>query len=421
MSSEIKKIIKNFSFLSIIQVLSLVIPFVYYPYLIRIFGSELFGKIVYAQSVALIAIIFIDFGFNLSAVKYVSVNRNDKEKLSEILSSVVAIKLSIFVFLGLVLVFVLNYTSILPGEKYLYYFSYINAFGSVLFIQWFFQGIEKVSIAAIISIIFKAVMLFFIFTIIKDDSDQYVFLIIFGSCNVIIGISSIVYAVSVFRLKLSIPKLHILLIHVKDSYAFFLSRISGAITLRLPSILIGNFIGMSYVAYYDLAEKLLNLMLLPINMINQVIYPNVSKNKRMDLVVKAIFLSLVFSFIMLVFSYFLAEHFIAWYAGQDMIKASDILCTIIWLVPINAINYFIGNCVLIVMGREKAFNSSVFFGLIIISVYTYSIILSNNENAVLFVIVTLISSTSILLFRLYHCLKIEEFKESLKVFTKWPF
>ena len=64
-----------------------------YPYLVDVLGKELYGVILSAQMLASYASLFIDFGSNFVCAKHVSINREDKNKLSEILSNVLAIRL----------------------------------------------------------------------------------------------------------------------------------------------------------------------------------------------------------------------------------------------------------------------------------------------------------------------------------------
>ncbi|MEP1982011.1 MAG: oligosaccharide flippase family protein, partial [Maribacter dokdonensis] len=77
-------IVQNFSYLTLLQIFNVFFPIIIYPFLIDMFGLELWGKIVLAQSLALYLSLFIDFGFDRFAVKEVSIYREDIIKLSEI-------------------------------------------------------------------------------------------------------------------------------------------------------------------------------------------------------------------------------------------------------------------------------------------------------------------------------------------------
>ena len=60
-------------------------------------GAETYGLVIYAQAVVMYFVILISFGFNLSGVKLVSLYRENKEKLGEIISSIFIIKFYLFI------------------------------------------------------------------------------------------------------------------------------------------------------------------------------------------------------------------------------------------------------------------------------------------------------------------------------------
>jgi PST family polysaccharide transporter len=83
---------KNIGYLSMIQVVNILIPLIIYPYLILTLGKEVFGLTVFVQTVISYLIILVNFGFNLSATREISIHRSNTIKLSEIVSSVFIIK-----------------------------------------------------------------------------------------------------------------------------------------------------------------------------------------------------------------------------------------------------------------------------------------------------------------------------------------
>ena len=66
--------------MTILKVFMLVLPLISYPYLIRVVGSENFGLVVYTLSIIAFFRIFVKFGFEMSAVKNVAQNSQDKDK-----------------------------------------------------------------------------------------------------------------------------------------------------------------------------------------------------------------------------------------------------------------------------------------------------------------------------------------------------
>ena len=91
-----KVILSNTAYLSVLEILKMVMPFVALPYLIQTVGTENYGIVVFAQTVISYFIVLVNFGLDVSAVKDVSVARNDLPKLNEVVSSVLLIKTILF-------------------------------------------------------------------------------------------------------------------------------------------------------------------------------------------------------------------------------------------------------------------------------------------------------------------------------------
>ena len=95
--NKYKLIAHNTTYLTVLEILKMIMPFVALPYLISTVGSEKYGLVVFAQAIISYFIILVNFGLDVSAVKNVSVNRNDNGKLGEVVSSVLLIKAFLFV------------------------------------------------------------------------------------------------------------------------------------------------------------------------------------------------------------------------------------------------------------------------------------------------------------------------------------
>ncbi len=90
--SKKKVLILNFLSLSGVQVANYILPLITVPYIVRILEPEKYGLIAFSQVIIQYFNILTDFGFNFSATKEVSINRNDKDKISEIFCTVMLIK-----------------------------------------------------------------------------------------------------------------------------------------------------------------------------------------------------------------------------------------------------------------------------------------------------------------------------------------
>ena len=143
MNKEKKIIVKNYIALLFIQGANFILPLIILPYLVRVLGSEKFGLVMIAQSVAIFLTIIVDFGFNISATKEVASLKNDKEKLSQFYWNVVFVKIILIIITFIIL---LGMTSLIDKFKLdplVYLFSFGLVIGQAIFPTWFFSRDRK--------------------------------------------------------------------------------------------------------------------------------------------------------------------------------------------------------------------------------------------------------------------------------------
>lgn len=279
--SNHKTLIQNFSYLSALQVFNMLLPLITYPYLIRVLGADQYGLVIYAQVISAYFGILIDFGFRLSATKDISVFRDDKKKLSEIVSSVLTIKFLLWLF-SLGTLFLMVY--LIPGfrnEKLLYLFSFAICFNELLFPQWYFQGIEKMKYITFINLTARLIFLSLIFIVVQSKSD-YLFVPLLNGIGAFIGGLIGLYVVFLKdKVSFKIQPVRNLWHYFKQSSPLFGSNAIISIKDRFNVIFIGASLGMKEVAIYDLAVKIMGLFMQPIDIVNTTIYPKMAKEKNM--------------------------------------------------------------------------------------------------------------------------------------------
>ena len=148
-----KTLFANFTYLSILEIIGLLLPLISYPYVIRCVGVDNYGIVVFCQAIIAYVIVVINFGYNVSATRKISENRTDILKIREVYSSVVYQKLFIF------LICIIGGLFVLLFLQYDYFIVLLGFIGlciqEVFFPIWLFQGIEKMKFITIITFVAK--------------------------------------------------------------------------------------------------------------------------------------------------------------------------------------------------------------------------------------------------------------------------
>lgn len=348
-----KILLQNFSFLSVLQVSNLLIFLLIIPYLFRILGKELYGLVVFAQTIALYFAILVNFGFTVAATRDISLNRDNKEKTSSIISTVLTIKGSFFIISLIILSLLVLVIPLLNKHPQIYFLSMLYCLSETLFPIWYFQGIEKMKYIAIINIITRVISALFIFLFIKQPGDYLLVPLLLGIgtfSGACIGLFIVFKKHHHKYVFLSFTELKTSL---KENIPLFISNVSSQIYVNANKLIVGSFLGMKDVAIYDIADKVVNLLKVPVGLVGQTLFPRVSRDKNLRFVK----LSLIFVFVFFVVIYTLVFLFanpiiILFSGGANPSAASLLRILAISILPI-CLGLFFAELLLIPFGMLK--------------------------------------------------------------------
>ena len=278
-----KELIENFASLYLLKITNILIPLVTLPYLVRVLGVESFGLVSFAQVFALFFVMVVDFGFNLSIVRLISIDSENKEKVSEIFSSVIVIKLILLLLSFLVYYFIVSSVEKFSKDELLYLYMYGIVIGQGLFPVWFFQGMQKMRYITILNLVVKVVFLALIFMLIRtsDDYLNYPILLSFGYISILPFAFYIIK--KEFDIRFYVPTMERLVYYIKYSSHFFVSRIAVRLYDGGGLFVVGFIAPDAVVGYYAIADKLRNAITSLYSPISQTLYPYIAKERNVKL------------------------------------------------------------------------------------------------------------------------------------------
>ena len=270
-------LIKNFFSLSILNVINFLTPLITLPYLIQVLGVENYGKYSFIYSLLLYVNMLVNFGFQFSATKEVSIYRSDNKKVSSIFSEVVLIRFSISIISITTLFFALNNIPKYEDISYLFLSGSGIAVGTSLMPNFIYQGMEKMKYILISTSIPKIVMISSIFFLIKSPNDIQLLMIIQSFGFISAGIISSLIAIKIFNIKFVINSISDLIERMRSSIYLFMSTVGISLYRESGIILLGLLTNYEVVGYYSAAEKIIRAIQAILNPIAQSLFPHFAK------------------------------------------------------------------------------------------------------------------------------------------------
>lgn len=401
--SNYKIIIKNTGYLSVLEILKLIMPFIALPYIIRTVGGEKYGLIIFVQTIISYFSVFINFGLDISAVKDVAIFKKSKKQLSVLVSSVLSLKFLLwfisllFIGLGFLLFPALRTNYILV------IFSFLSCFADVLFPIWYFQGIEKMKYITLIrftSILFYTVSIF----IFIRTADDYVYVPLLQSLGALFsGFLSIYILLRVHSIRFRFVPLAHLKRYFIEAIPFFVSRLSLIINSGIAKIICGIFFTMESVAAFDLAQKIATTAMIPLQMVNQSIYPHLARTKDRILAKNGFFFITICSLLLSLFVYIIAPLAIRFFAGNELMEAVPLLRILCFYIFFSGVSLYLGTPLLVAFGYPKPFNLSVILSTIILMICYYLMYVLNVLTVSNFAYAMGITELFIVLYRISYC------------------
>jgi len=249
-----RTIFANYIYLMLLQGANFLLPLIILPYLMHVLGINKFGLVMIAASFITFFNILVDFGFNITATREVSIIRENKKKLSDFFWTIMFIKF-ILVIIAFIILLILVYTfPKLRNEAMVYIFSFGIIIGQALFPSWFFQGIEKMRMITIVNVTAKLIFTLLIFLLIKD-SKQYIYVPVLNSLGFIIA-GLLGFFISLKYIELRKPVFKDIKKITKDSSFIFVSNFSANLYSSANTFIVGMFGGDFLAGIYSSMEKL---------------------------------------------------------------------------------------------------------------------------------------------------------------------
>lgn len=352
-----KSISKNIIFKFLLNIFNVVVPVIIGPYVLRVLGPDLMGTINFSQTIYGYFFIFAGFGVYQYGLREISRVRDDKEKLSQVFTSLFALTLitNIITTLSYIAFIRISYSG---SEIYVACMILtFNLLANIFYTEWVNEGLENYDFITIKTIIIRAayVVLLFVFVRTANNFKEYMILLVVSTF--LNNIASFLYIKKrvPFNFKgLTIAK------HIKPMFLVVILSNANVLYTQLDRYLLGRYISMDSVAYYTISQNICNIINTLLMTIITVTIPRMSNyisneshdeyERLLDKISKMYFLILFPASIGL---FVLAKEVIIIYGGHEYLPAIPMLQVFSIYIITLGYEMILSNQVMYIKGKEK--------------------------------------------------------------------
>jgi PST family polysaccharide transporter len=268
---------RNVLSLYALQFANYVLPLIAVPYLVRVLGPEKFGAVAFGQSLMMYFVLMVNYGFDWSATRTISVQRDNLYQVSRTASAVLGTKVLLTIISFAVLSFLIAWVPRFREMAALLYVLFGIVVGNAMFPQWLFQGLEQMLVISVINLTMRGLVTVGIFVLIHNPEDFIKYAALVGLQWVGAGVLGVIWASLQMRVKFSLPEWSHIIKALREGHTLFLSE--GVVSLFTVgnAFILGLLTNSTVVGYYSAAEKLVKAIVGLTQPITFALYPRFSK------------------------------------------------------------------------------------------------------------------------------------------------
>ncbi|MBO4216031.1 MAG: oligosaccharide flippase family protein [Bacteroidaceae bacterium] len=359
-------VFKNFTYLSILNGLNILLPLLIIPYLTNVIGAARYG--VYAYILVLVQNINVvtQYGFQFSATKKISQNRDNHAFLEQYCSNILCARFLVAT-LCIALVLALSHWALDTSDRFFMFLTAIGMiYGDVFIPTWLFQGLERMKYMTIVNASSKILFTILIFVVVVRPED-YEYILLLNSLGFLLAaILSMVLVRMQFKIRLQKPCLKEVFSELRESLSLCFSMIGIDLYRNMNVVVLNFFVSESAMGVYALAERVIKAAQSFITPVSQALFPHMSLKikqegvgKSMALLKRAAFFLFILTIVVALGIFFCGD-FLVSLVGKDF---SEIKPLLNWMYPVlifGCMNFLLGFVGLVNLNQQKFFFFAVF-------------------------------------------------------------
>lgn len=254
-----RDVIKNYSFLTLIQVVNILVPLITTPYIIQVVGAENFGKTIVCQVFFIFPITLCEFGFNVTGARDVAIQKHDLPSLSRTFWEIMATKIVLILCSFGLFIVVLYSIPTLKSEELLYILSSTLLLSGAFDPLWFFIGAEEMRFMTYVNLLNKGIYFAAIFLLIHRPSDYIWLNFCLGFSGIVSLVVGYIYLFRRFKFTFIRPSLTAIAVRMKQNLPIFAASFAVQSCLSASVLILRVFQSDYIVGIFGLVQRIITL------------------------------------------------------------------------------------------------------------------------------------------------------------------
>lgn len=354
--------------INILYLSRLLLPLVLLPLISQNYSLNVYSAYVYCISVSALIAVFVDFGFNITGIKFLA--SIDPTKAFLVVSNIQKARVVIVFVIFPIFLFFLSYSNVFENMQSWVYITIVYGILLGLSPTYALYFYERAVLGSLNELMCTIILLFYI-VIVGSNDENYTF----GYAMVVIRYFGLLINNKIVRISTEfdgIIETHLkdIFFYLKNSLDIFWSQLISNIYTGTAVFILGYFAGTSDIAIYGTGERMIKAGLGFFGQMYQFLYPKIVRINIIDSrkCIKFQYKLFITFFILAILATFLARLSSTIFANLLLPKNASELTALIdrlsWVILPIAFNGFVGSLVLLVSDHVKAYRNAIIFGAI---------------------------------------------------------
>lgn len=364
-----KKLLTNYIYNTLYQILVLIAPLVTIPYVSRVLGVTNIGIYQYSQSIATYFVLIGAGGVSIYGQREIAYLQDKRQERTKAFGEIEVFH----IFSVLLLVIIYAFTFFSFGKyKSVYQILIIEIIASAFDISWFFMGMENFKSTVLRNTVIKFAGVILVFLLVKTSNDLLTYTacltipILAGNISLWISLNKYIDRthIDVSVLVSGVVK------RLKPILILFIPQIAIEVYTVLDKTMLGIFAtNIDQVGFYSQAQRIVRLILTIVTSLGTVMLPSMSAafaNKDNIKIVESFKVAFRFIFLLSAALMFglcaIASRFVPVFFGEGYDPVILLLVVISPVIMIIASSNIISYQFLLPTGRQRQFTISILLG-----------------------------------------------------------